>query len=92
MNVKEAVRIAKTYLIDLFSEERIVNVGLEEIEFDDLDRIWNVTLGFTRAWNDSASAILALTGNSTGNRSFRVVKVRDSDGHVLSIKLREKSD
>ena len=32
MNVKEAAKLAKDYVVDLFSDEGINNVGLEEIE------------------------------------------------------------
>ena len=35
MDVKEAARTAKNYLLDLFEGEEIMNVGLEEIDFDD---------------------------------------------------------
>ena len=34
MDVKEAVQVAKNYIIDLFGEEGIVDVGLEEVDFD----------------------------------------------------------
>ena len=33
MDVKEAARTAKKYLVDLLSEEQITNVGIEEVEF-----------------------------------------------------------
>jgi hypothetical protein len=35
MDVKETARTAKDYLLDLFEGEEIMNVGLEEIDFDD---------------------------------------------------------
>ena len=34
MEVKQAVTMAKRYVIDLFEAEQITNVGLEEVEFD----------------------------------------------------------
>ena len=37
MDVKEAVQVAKNYVIELFAEEGIVDVGLEEVDFDQLD-------------------------------------------------------
>ena len=48
MDVKEAVRIAKEYLGDLFEAEQITNVGLEEVVFEDASNSWKVTLGFFR--------------------------------------------
>ena len=51
MDVKAVALRAKTYVADLFDDEEISNVGLEEVEFDDaLDR-WIVTIGFSRPWD-----------------------------------------
>ena len=50
MDVKEAAKLAKDYVADLFKDERISNVGLEEIELRD-GRFWEVTVGFSRPWD-----------------------------------------
>ena len=55
MDVKEAVRTAKDYLADLYIDEEIVNVGLEEVRYDyDTDK-WHVTIGFSRPWGSEKS-------------------------------------
>ncbi len=46
MDVKEAVRTAKEYLGELFAEESISDVGLEEVKFEDPSNKWNITIGF----------------------------------------------
>ena len=46
MNVKEAVVAAKSYVSDLFSDEGLTNLGLEEIEHNDARGELYVTLGF----------------------------------------------
>jgi hypothetical protein len=51
MNVKEAVNVARAYVAELFSSEHAVNMGLEEVEFDDTRGVWNVTIGFSRPWD-----------------------------------------
>ncbi len=51
MDVKEAVGTAKKYVDDLFANESIANVGLEEVAFDDTKHAWKVTVGFSRTWN-----------------------------------------
>ena len=51
MEVKQAVTMAKRYVIDLFEAEQITNVGLEEIEFDEMSNCWKVTIGFSRPWD-----------------------------------------
>ena len=48
MDVKEAVRAARTYVIDLFDAEDITDVGLEEVVFDDDSSTWRITMGFAR--------------------------------------------
>ena len=47
MDVKEAVSIAKRYVTDLFAEEAITHVGLEEVVFDEQSGDWKVTIGFS---------------------------------------------
>ncbi len=39
MNIKEAVNVAKVYVSDLFTDEQIIDLGLEEVEFDDSHKI-----------------------------------------------------
>jgi hypothetical protein len=90
MNVKEAVELAKEHIKDLFASEHISNLGLEEVEFDDLSNIWNVTIGFSRPWDTPANALAAIAQKvSPPNRSYKVVSIYDSTGRVLSVKNRE---
>ena len=51
MDVKEAAKLAKEYVADLFAEEGIDNVGLEEIELGDDRQFWEVMVGFSRPWD-----------------------------------------
>jgi len=51
MDVKEAIRLAKQYVTDLFIQEGIDQIGLEEVEFDDMNNTWLVTIGFSRPWD-----------------------------------------
>ena len=50
MNVKEAAKLAKEYVADLFADEGIANVGLEEIQLGSDGHFWKVTVGFSRPW------------------------------------------
>ena len=85
MDVKEAARTAKDYLTDLFADESITNVGLEEIEFDEFDNVWKITVGSSRPW-DQRNALVAIMG-SDGRpiRSYKVVRINDDDGMVMSL-------
>ena len=85
MDAKEAVSTAKKYVQDMFSEERIVNLGLEEVEFDDSDRAWHVTLGFSRPWDEPRS-VLAGLGDVRPKRAYKVIRISDASGKVISVK------
>ncbi len=86
MQVKEAVVRAKGYLEELFKDEGLRELGLEEVEFDESADSWSVTLGFSRPWD---SALGAAAGILKPNRSYKVVRIANSDGHPISIKNRE---
>lgn len=90
MEVQEAIRLAKGYVTEVFGDEKPTNVGLEEIEFDDADQIWNVTIGFSRPMLNVKSAVANLVGEDPmRQRTYRVVRIRDDDGKMVAIKLRD---
>ena len=90
MDVKEAVRTAKQFVTDILQDERVTNLGLEEIEHDDRVGAWNVTWGFSRPWNTNGPYVArTFSTDQDARRDYRVVKVSDADGKVLSVKLRE---
>src|SRR5215468_4738377 len=62
MDVREAVKQAKSWIQDVMADERPEHIGLEEVEFDDTARVWKITLGFSRPWNSTKSALSTLTG------------------------------
>ncbi len=84
MDVKEAVRLAKSYVADLFEAEQITNVGLEEIEFDEMSNCWNVTIGFSRPWEQSGPLATALAEKSPA-RSYKIVRINDQSQQFKSI-------
>ena len=87
MDVKEAARTAKEYVADLYAGEEITNVGLEEVEFDDLSNDWKITIGFSRPWDRKTNLAAALEGGIPA-RSYKVVCIDDGDGHIVSLKDR----
>ena len=87
MDVKTVVRTAKNYVTDLFADEEITNVGLEEVKFDEGQGRWIVTVGFSRPW-DQRNALTAALGEGRPGRSYKVLQIADTDGHVLSLKDR----
>ncbi|WP_367874130.1 hypothetical protein [Luteolibacter sp. Populi] len=87
MNVKEAVKLAMQYVADLFEEEKIENLGLEEVEFDEPENAWHVTIGFSRPWDRLSGISL----RNTLSRSYKVVAINDGTAKILSVKNREVS-
>ena len=85
MDVKEAVKTAKTYVADLMSDEGIENLGLEEVEFDDMAQQWRVTVGFSRPWDRKNALAVALTEYGRSDRSYKVLSINDSDGRIESL-------
>ena len=83
MDVKEAVRTAKNYIAELFTSETITNLGLEEVKFNDTSNNWEVTVGFSRPWQNLSLA--NALGNRPPTRSYKLVLINDDSGKVLSL-------
>ena len=101
MDVKEAARTAREYITDLFADENVKHVGLEEVEFDDLAKVWHITIGFSRPWElpddlpaPSFSSVLDELKKPPPlrQRSYKIVRVRDNDGRVISVMNRALAD
>jgi len=97
MDVKEAVNMAKEYVKDLFASEGIFDIGLEEVEYDESVKCWNVTIGFSRPWDKPvygtvAEKIAALAERTTSpKRSYKVVRIDNDFRRVLALKNRESN-
>ena len=84
MDVIEAARTAKNYLVSLFDDEEIMNVGLEEVVFEEMSNRWRITIGFSRNWDQKGVLTTALDeGHPT--RSYKVLCIDDVDGQVKSL-------
>ena len=88
MDVKEAVDRAKKFVSEMFENEGLVNLGLEEVDYDDARDQWHVTLGFSRRWDNQISVLAAALNQSDSKRTYKVVLI-DKDGRAVSIKNRD---
>ena len=88
MDVKEAVAVAKDYLTNLYTGEDITNLGLEEVEFDELADQWCITLGFARPWERTALRRALSAGDRIVARAYKVLRIDDDTGEVQSLKDR----
>ncbi len=88
MDVKHAVKTAKDYVSQVMSDEGIINVGLEEVRYDDEADKWYVTIGFSRPWDRTSAWGIVGPPTERLDRSYKVVSIRDADGQILSLKDR----
>ena len=82
VDVKEAAQAAKAYIIDLFADEQIEHVGLEEVKLSQVSNVWDITIGFSRPW--TRSALGPILSNPT-QRTYKIVRINNKDGKVLSV-------
>ncbi len=88
MDVREAVAVAKSYLTNLYTGEDIADLGLEEVEFDELSDQWSITLGFARPWERTALRRALSAGDRIGARAYKVLRIDDETAEVKSLKDR----
>jgi hypothetical protein len=99
MDIKQAVRLAKASVQDLFGDQVVSDPILEEMEFDDDGKFWWVTLGFFRVPDlprssprSAALEVLDLHARLAGpRRAFKVFKINAETEKVVSVKDRELS-
>ncbi len=95
MDVKTAISTAKRYVQDVYADENVTNLGLEEVQHDDALGRWAVTLAFSRPWNTprtrAQEVLESLGGVSALKRSYKIVTVAD-DGTVVAMKIRARED
>ena len=87
MEVKQAVQMAKEHVAELFADEPIDNVGLEEVEFNEQNKTWEITIGFSRFWGQPGGVFRALDGTPRP-RTFKIVRIKDGSGRIQSVKHR----
>lgn len=103
MDVKESARTAKRYIADVFSDENISDVRLEEVEMDDPSGVWRITVSFLRpaeaperSGGSAASAIQAAQAAALGfgdalrplRRAYKIVEIDDDSGQLRAVRHR----
>ncbi len=91
VDVKNAVKIAKEYIQESFSSDNVKNIGLEEISFDEVSNCWDITIGFSRPWdnppinNHPTMATLNILFPENLPRTYKTVTVSAIDGKVSKV-------
>jgi hypothetical protein len=81
----------------VFADEQITDLGLEEIEFEDENHYWRITIGFSRPWTvdnnqnvrRQMEAIAHAIKDTPPRRDYKVVTLKDETGGIVSVKNRE---
>lgn len=93
LNIKEAVARAKSYASDFFIDDKITDILLEEVDLDDRDGNWKITVSFLRPQlgpSSVESGQSAFLGKMLGQRRiFKVVYVNAQTGELSKIVHRE---
>lgn len=89
MNVKEAVKKAIEYVADVFKSEKVECIGLEEVMLNEQENIWEVTIGFSRPWDYPRMGPLMDFKPQNPKRQYKIVRIDNESGKVISIKIRE---
>jgi len=83
IDVKRAVVVATTFITDIYADESLSDIRLEEVELadDDPNVDWYVTLSFVRP----KDALAAITG--AGTREYKTISLGPL-GKVLWMKMK----
>lgn len=85
MDVKEAVQTSREYVAELFGDEDISEVRLEEVVIDDGTADWCVTIGFNRRVARPAGSLgERLMLDLQRERTYKVVRL-NRRGEVRSV-------
>lgn len=86
MNAKQAIAKAKTSVADLFENEGVHDIRLEEIRFDDVPSQWLVTVGFLRGKPSSGTILDKI--QPEWRREYKVVAISNSTEEAVSVTIR----
>jgi hypothetical protein len=93
MDAKQAAKKAMDYLSEMFDTADLRDILPEEVELTEEDRLWEVTIGFTRRQLSSSNGPMAsLVGPTEAfKRELKVFTIDAESGVVRSMKTK-KSD
>lgn len=93
VDVKQAVKIAKEYVIEVFGDEGLSRASLEEVWHDDSHAEWCVTVGIRHRMIDRLGGgvlqLIALPREQREIADYKLVRVSSETGDAISIKNRD---
>ncbi len=89
MEAMDAAKVAKAVIIDLFADEEIDQVGLEEVAYSAASDTWKATIGFRRPWTKREPGWLP-SASGVPARWYKQVEL-SQDGQLRAVTDREPS-
>lgn len=82
MEVKEAVKKAREYIQEIYSDEHVNDIRLEEVEYEHHENAWNVTLSFSRP----AAGLQQIVG---APRDYKTIVIDNPSRRVTAMRIRQ---
>lgn len=82
MEVKDAVIKARAYIQEIYSDENVSDIRLEEVEYVDHENAWNVTLSFSRP----AVGLQQIVG---APRDYKTIVIDTPSNKVTAMRIRQ---
>jgi hypothetical protein len=82
VDVKEAAQRASDYFADLYGEQGVLNVQLEEVELTDDGKFWLITLSYPGPREPGTFTVYP-------KKKYKVFKIDAKTGDVKSMKIRK---
>ena len=79
IDVKQGVRIAIDYFLDLYENQKYANVLVEEVELD--EDYWLITVGYDTPTRETL-------GDIAGPRRYKTFEIHSETGDVHAMKIR----
>ena len=89
LDAKEVVQRAREHFHNLFAEEDISDVGLEEVKLDYESDTWEITIGFHRILNNGTEAS---STEGIAKRCYKTICIDYESGRFQGIKDRYMTD
>jgi len=87
IDVKDSIKKAKNFIIDMYSDEKISQLMLEEVDISDDKKFWLITLGFNIK-KPIINLMDTISGNQEKIRVYKIIKIDSLSGDVISMKIR----
>ena len=94
IDLREAAMSAAGYFADLYADQKYSDILLEEVEYDEDDNVWHITLGDSpprtifEDVKDPLSPLSRPSSFSTKDRKYKIFRIAAETGKVLSMKIR----